>query len=268
MNKKIHPFLKWAGGKRWFVENYHNLLPKDYNNYFEPFLGSGAVFFHLHPHTALLSDTNFELINTYTAIKNDWRQVYAKLCEHQQNHCKDYYYLIRGLEFSSQYERAARFLYLNRTCWNGLYRVNMKGYFNVPIGTKETVLLNTDDFARTSYLLSKVELVHSDFEEIIDRAKECDFLFVDPPYTVKHNENNFVKYNEKIFKWEDQVRLSKCLIRAHNRKVKIAVTNACHPSIYALYKAKFKFRTLSRQSVLAATAKHRRMTTELLITNY
>lgn len=114
------PFLKWAGGKRWFVKNHADLFPETYNRYYEPFLGSGAVFFHLEPKAAILSDANPHLIECYQAIKDDWKIITEIMRQHQHNHCKDYYYDIRGTRFDNRFERAAKFIYLNRTCWNGL----------------------------------------------------------------------------------------------------------------------------------------------------
>ncbi len=124
------PFLKWAGGKRWFVKNHADLFPKKdkINCYFEPFLGSGAVFFHLEPKEAVLSDANPHLIECYQAIKDDWKLVLRYLQEHQRKHEKDYYYEIRSKNYHSRFKRAAKFIYLNRTCWNGLYRENLRAY--------------------------------------------------------------------------------------------------------------------------------------------
>ena len=147
---KTKPFLKWAGGKRWFVTNHSDLLPQSFNRYIEPFLGSGAVFFHLQPQNALLGDSNKELVDTYRAIKSEWKLVYRYLRAHHTKHSKEYYYQIRKSRPISSASKAARFIYLNRTCWNGLYRVNLSGVFNVPIGTKSTVVF-ADDAAIENY---------------------------------------------------------------------------------------------------------------------
>jgi len=261
------PFLKWAGGKRWLVSNYSSLFPQNYNRYIEPFLGSGAVFFHLQPKDAILADRNDALIDTYTAIKNNWKLVHRYLKTHQKYHSKNYYYKIRESKPSGIYSRAARFIYLNRTCWNGLFRVNQKGEFNVPIGTKTKVLLDTDNFSQISELLKRVQLLKSDFEKVIDSAKKNDFLFVDPPYTVKHNHNGFVKYNQHLFSWEDQIRLKDALVRANERNVKILITNANHPSIKSLYKNVFNSQSVLRNSVLSGRSKYRGPVNELLLTN-
>lgn len=213
---KVLPFLKWAGGKRWFVESHSELIEIGPRRYIEPFLGSGAVFFSLDVRESLLSDSNKDLIEVYGAIRDDYKRVYKHLKLHHKNHSKDYYYKIRAFSPRTKYTRAARFIYLNRTCWNGLYRVNTLGKFNVPIGTKQNVILDTDDFEKVSNKLQNSQLVCADFEAVIDQAGPNDFLFVDPPYTVQHNYNGFVKYNEKIFSWEDQLRLKESLQNARN----------------------------------------------------
>lgn len=161
--------------------------------------------------------------------------------------------------------RAAQFIYLNRTCWNGLYRVNLEGKFNVPIGTKQNVILETDDFEATSRLLVGAELVCGDFEKVISRAGENDFVFVDPPYTVKHNYNGFIKYNESIFSWDDQVRLRDSVKTASNRGAKVLVTNACHESIRDIYEDIGELIVLDRASVIAGKSTARGRYEEMVI---
>lgn len=203
----LQPFLKWAGGKRWFTRRHDELLPKKFNRYIEPFLGSGAVFFALCPREAILADSNSNLIATYRAIKENWNLVRRYLVQHQRLHSRTHYYESRGKLLRSPSARAAQFLYLNRACWNGLYRVNLKGEFNVPIGTKETIVFEDDDFEAIARALKPANLLCSDFESTIALAQGDDFIFVDPPYTINHNANGFLKYNEKIFTWRDQERL-------------------------------------------------------------
>jgi DNA adenine methylase len=261
----VIPFLKWAGGKRWLVSSYPELFPKSFNRYIEPFLGSGAVFFHIQPRKALLADSNAELIETYQAIKSDWRRVERELKKHHELHCKSYYYKIRDNKYRSPFSRAAKLIYLNRTCWNGLYRVNLKGEFNVPIGTKKDVIYAADDFKKISQLLQNVRLLHGDFEQIIDQATKGDFVFVDPPYTVQHNSNNFIKYNENLFHWQDQIRLRDCVYRAKGRGAQVIVTNACHKSVKRLYEDIGVLVRVKRHSVLAADASKRKICDELLI---
>jgi DNA adenine methylase len=263
--KPIEPFLKWVGGKRWLVYTHGHIFNTHFERYIEPFLGSGAVFFFLVPQKAILSDRNKALIDTYNAIKTDWHKVYVELVSHQANHSTDYYYKVRSMKLRNPYAKAAQFIYLNRTCWNGLYRVNLKGNFNVPKGTKDKVLLESDDFENVAKMLLNAEIVDRDFEKTINMAKEGDLLFVDPPYTVNHNHNSFLKYNESIFSWDDQVRLSECVKKARRRGVKICLTNADHLSVKQLYKDEFVMTSVPRSSVLSGLTQYRGEVTELLV---
>lgn len=260
------PFLKWAGGKRWLTsEGLPTAVTELSGNYFEPFAGSAAMFFHLAPANAILSDANERLIETYQAIKDDWKKVTTELSKHARSHSKRYYYKVRAQSLRTAHTRAAQFIYLNRTCWNGLYRVNLDGVFNVPIGTKTDVLLDSDDFEGISKRLRKVKLFCCDFEEQIQKAGKGDLIFADPPYTVRHNFNGFIKYNEKLFKWEDQVRLAAALIAAKNRGAKVICTNADHQSVRALYKVDFDLHQKSRFSSIAGSGSKRGQFSELLI---
>ena len=265
LHKPLKPFLKWAGGKRWFVANHSEILPRNFKCYIEPFLGSGAVYFHLRPKRALLGDYNVELIETYQAIKDNWRLVYRYLREHHRNHSHEYYYKMRGLVRDSCASRAARFIYLNRTCWNGLYRVNQKGVFNVPKGTKDSVVYEDDNFDEISNILKYAKLYACDFEQLIDKAKEGDLVFVDPPYTVRHNHNAFIKYNEKLFSWFDQERLFYALKRAQKRGAYIVGTNAYHQCVRDLYETSFGLFSVSRNSPISSKAESRKNFEELVI---
>ncbi|MEI6609633.1 MAG: Dam family site-specific DNA-(adenine-N6)-methyltransferase [Deltaproteobacteria bacterium] len=266
--EKCPPFLKWAGGKRWLISRHAIIFPDTFNRYIEPFLGSGAVFFKLQPKKAILSDINKELISTYIAIKEDWQKVLMKLEKHHKLFNKDYYYKIRQSKSENIYDKAARLIFLNRTCWNGLYRVNLKGEFNVPIGTKTDVLREEDNFEKVSKMLKNVTLRNSDFEVIINKAKANDLLFVDPPYTVLHDNNGFIKYNEQLFSWADQIRLKNCLKRAKDRGSIIIMANASHSSIRHLYEADFTITELQRHSIIAASSVKRKSCKELIITSY
>lgn len=259
------PVLKWAGGKRWLAAQYQNIFPTGYDRLVEPFAGSAAVFFSFRPRNAWLNDVNVELMNTYQAISNDWESVLKALRQHQKNHSAKYYYEVRESTPRLEKSRAAKFIYLNRTCFNGLYRVNLKGKFNVPIGTKSTVLLPSDDFQAVGKLLKNTKLTSLDFESVIDNTGPKDFLFVDPPYTVRHNLNGFIKYNEKLFSWSDQIRLRDSVFRASARGVKILMSNADHQSIRDLYADCSNMMIATRQSVMAAQSENRKVTTELLI---
>jgi DNA adenine methylase len=262
------PFLKWAGGKRWFVARYLDILPTRFDRYIEPFLGSGALFFALNPTKAILSDLNVDLIQTYLAIQKDWKRVVEVLANYQRAHSSEFYYTVRSSQPRSLHGRAARLIYLNRTCWNGLYRVNVRGQFNVPMGTKQSVVLDSDDFYRTSMWLKRASLLACDFESVISRARRGDLVFADPPYVTAHSQNGFLKYNEKLFSWDDQVRLMECLLKAKRRGARIVATNADTPSVRKLYGGWFSIRTVTRSSVIAASSLRRGTTSELVITGW
>lgn len=265
MNNEQLPFLKWAGGKRWLINNYESLFPKEFNRYIEPFVGSGAVFFKLNPKYAIIADKNKDLITTYQAIQEDWNKVEKLLKQYHNKHSKDFYYYMRSKKTKNIFTTAAKFIYLNRTCWNGLYRVNKKGQFNVPIGSKTNVMLKTDNFEKISNYLNDVQILNTDFEKTISMAKKDDFLFVDPPYTVKHDNNGFIKYNEVLFEWNDQLRLFKALLSAKSKGVKVMLTNAHHSSIKELYQKDFKVSTVQRHSVIAGSSNARGKSFEYLI---
>ena len=222
------------------------------------------MFFHHRPKTAVLSDVNIRLIDTYTALRDTPELVEASLMRHQRNHSRDYYYQERTRRRRTLHQKAAQFLYLNRACWNGLYRENLKGEFNVPIGSKKRVIFDDDDFLGVSAALSSAEILCSDFESVIDRASEGDFLFIDPPYTTAHNCNGFIKYNQNIFQWSDQVRLKNAVERAIFRGAKGCITNADHPSIHELYEGVADYSSIERASVIAASAQKRSKSSEAL----
>ena len=264
-SKRITPFLKWAGGKRWLADQCIELFPKKFNVYYEPFLGGGAMFFRLLPATAVLADTNRELIATYRTLSASHKALAARVQEMHDAHSRDMYYSVREAVPKKNIDVATRFIYLNRTCWNGLYRVNREGKFNVPIGTKTNVVMDSDDWSSVSAALRKAEILVSDFEAIVDRAGKNDIIFADPPYTVKHNNNGFVKYNETIFAWADQIRLFESLLRAKQRGASIFCTNADHQSIWDLYREHFRIERVNRSSVISGISAHRGATSELLI---
>jgi len=257
------PFLKWAGGKRWLARRDDWIIPKNYRTYIEPFLGGGSVFFSVAPGGGILNDRNKDLMNMYRVLRDHPEALRQQMMDHQLFHSDGHYYDVRSQSPRDKIERASRFLYLNRACWNGLYRVNREGAFNVPKGTKGKVFFETDDYVGASKLLKKVKLRSTDFEKIIDKAEAGDFVFIDPPYTVKHNLNGFARYNEKIFSWTDQERLARCVERAFKRGCMVAVTNADHESVWELY-AFAQYAPLSRSSILAADSRKRSRTTEAL----
>lgn len=265
--KAMKPFLKWAGGKRWLFDSSQFVMPHFNGRYFEPFLGGGAVFFSCQPGMAMLSDANSRLIELYIVVRDNVNELTSILRQHAELHSKEYYYEIRERVYFTSAERAAQFLYLNRTCWNGLYRENLNGKFNVPIGTKQTVIFDSDDFPGWSKALSGCSIDCRDFEEAIEKSDAGDFMFIDPPYTVRHNMNGFIKYNQNIFAWQDQVRLRDALVRAADRGVRFAMTNADHESVRELYSGFGRHKKLMRHSVIAGNSRHRAQSTELLVTN-
>ena len=269
ITKPIVPFLKWAGGKRWLVSKGYKIAPPNYDRYLEPFLGGAAVFFSLPARPYTISDVNKELIDCYKAIRQDWKTVKDILMIHQSHHSDAYYYEVRESKPIDSLHCAARFIYLNRTCWNGLYRVNLKGEFNVPRGTKTKVILETDDFERVAHRLANGRILCQDFEKTLSSAGDQDFVFVDPPYTVRHNHNGFLKYNDKVFNWEDQKRLKIAVEEAASRGVMITMTNADHKSIHRLYKGisngAFEVERVTRSSVIAADSSQRGQTSEVII---
>jgi len=261
------PFLKWAGGKRWLTGLVAPLpVFEGTGTYYEPFLGSGAMYFHWQPATAVLSDTNAALVETYSAIKQDYARVTLHLGRHAALHDEEYYYSLRSKVCRNEFTRAAKFIYLNRTCWNGLYRVNRQGVFNVPKGSKDAVELDTDDFASVAKTLQRATIVRSDFEVQIEKAVAGDVVFADPPYTVRHQHNGFVKYNEELFNWDDQIRLRDSLLRAKKRGVLVLLTNADHESIRDLYSPEFQIDEIARFSAISSSASTRGNYAELLIT--
>ena len=265
----MQPFLKWPGGKRWFMKKYSNIFPLNYEKYIEPFLGSGSTFFHLLPPQSILSDSNSELITLYEVMRDAPLALGEFMLEHERKHCKDYYYLIRSKRYENKMQHAARFLYLNRTCYNGMYRVNKKGEFNVPIGTKANCARDVDVFEQYSEALKNSSILSCDFEDSIAKARRGDLLFVDPPYAVSQSQNAFVKYNNQVYAWNDQIRLLTALCAAKARDCKIVATNANNEQLKALYLDNgFYVQTLTRSCVMAANPEKRSTVGELLITSY
>ena len=255
------PLVKWAGGKRLLLKHILPLIPP-FQQYYEPFLGGGALFFALLPAKSLLSDKNPELINTFKQVRDNCEATIAALQKlRNEEGC---YYRIREEQPHDPIERAARFLYLTRLAFNGIYRLNLDGRFNVPYGKKRH--LDTCDSAhlrRASRALHSATIRLSDFENASARAKRGDLVYFDPPYTVAHGNNGFLKYNAKIFSWDDQIRLAGVARRLTNRGVHVIVSNANHPSISDLYDG-FRSLLVSRYSVMSASAEYRRKIQECL----
>lgn len=261
----IKPFVKWAGGKRWLTTAAQLEIPNFKGRYIEPFIGGGAMFFHLRPANAIIADLNADLINAYIQIRDNHEAISDHLKIYQKRHNKDFYYIERARIYECPIKKAAQFLYLNRTCWNGLYRVNLKGQFNVPIGTKDKIYDAQENFIIISEALKGTKITCTDFEKTINMSKKGDFIFVDPPYTTMHNNNGFIKYNQNIFSWDDQIRLKNALSRAKKRGIKAIVTNADHYSIIELYSDIGKYFRIERPSVISGKSTGRHTTSEALI---
>ncbi len=237
------PVLKWAGGKGRLLAQYEPFFPTDFGSYYEPFVGSAAVFFHLRSRhadkRATLADVNQELINLYQAIQDDIEGLVARLQVHSKKHCKDYYYKIRAkaIERLSNTERAARLVYLNRTCYNGLYRVNSKGGFNVPMGRyKNPRILDQEKLLAAHRALQKVRLLVEPFEKVLVRARRGDFVYFDPPYQPLSSTSNFTSYTKDNFGEPEQRRLAEVFTRLAERGVQVMLSNSTAPLIRKLYR--------------------------------
>lgn len=264
----ITPFLKWAGGKRWLTHRFPDIFPHDCVRHVEPFLGSGAVFFHRAPSLSHLADANPDLIGTFLAVRDYPSQVFANLKQHHTNHSDSYYYRIRALQPRSDVARAARFIYLNRTCWNGLYRVNKSGHFNVPKGTKRNVVFPEDDFDAISVALQNARIECANFRDSLRHTKKGDFVFCDPPYAPLVQRASFTKYTSECFYWEEQVELAERLISASKTGAKVLCTNAPDRAILALYEENFYLTPVSRNRVISGASASRKQIHEVLIHNY
>lgn len=260
------PLLKWAGGKRWLAPQLVDVLScLPFGRYYEPFCGGAALFFQLAPKRATLSDTNRDLINCYKQIRDDPEAVIAALRRHKNT--KRYYYAIRGTRPRCDSTRAARVIYLTTLAFNGIYRVNLRGEFNVPYGYKKYVTpCDAERIRGASKRLQCARLVVGDFEDVAANAVANDLLYLDPPYTVAHGNNGFLKYNEKILQWEDQLRLACVATSAAERGCWVIVSNADHPSVRTLY-THFTCERIDRASIMAASAANRRNVTESIFHN-
>jgi DNA adenine methylase len=262
------PFVKWAGGKRLLLPQLLPILTLgEGERYVEPFLGGGAVFFALAPDRALLSDALPALIESFVAVRDTVDDVISQLRRLERSEAA--YYRIRSAKPRTRAGRAAQFIYLNKTCFNGLYRVNLNGQFNVPYGRHGPNLLvcDAEQLHRASAALRPASIEAQDFEAAIDSTGTGDLVYCDPPYTIAHAANGFVEYNARVFRWEDQRRLAAAVARAARRGARVAVSNADHPSIRDLYCRGYGFtpRVIRRWSTMAASAHRRFETHELLL---
>ena len=262
------PFLRWAGSKRSLIHKFVDVIPTTYNRYYEPFLGSGSLFFLLQPRTAFLSDLCSDLIDTYAALRDNPIAIRRYLSPLTPT--KECYYNVRNNRSNGRFRYAAEFIYLNHTCWNGLYRVNLSGQFNVPFGApkpnQKPDIANL--MACSSSLQAKsIRLRCCDFEAATASCKRDDLVFFDPPYVTSHNNNGFIDYNHKLFSWDDQIRLRDHAVKLANLGAKVIITNADHPEVKILYQD-FESVMINRNSTLASKSSARKMTSEQVFFSY
>ena len=274
---KGKPFVKWSGGKRQILDKLIKYVPEDFNTYYEPFVGGGALFFELSPKNAVINDSNEELINVFRCIKDE--EKLTKMCNelnhHEANHSEEYYYKIRNIDRDknkfnrlSDYKRAARTIYLNKACFNGLYRVNSKGEFNVPFGKKLKV--NTYEGQNIgiihAYLnFNNIKILSIDFEEAVKDAKEGDFIYFDPPYD--SDTSTFNSYTEDGFSKDEQIRLSNVFKNLSDRGCYAMLSNHNTILINELYKD-FYIHKITAKRNINSNGKKRGKVEEVIITNY
>lgn len=261
------PFLRWAGGKSWIIKHLSKIIGDiNFRNYHEPFLGGGAVFFALQPsNISYLSDLNEELVHTYLTLQKNPAEI-IRIMKMYKN-TEEFYYEIRSSSFTDPIKKAARFIYLNQTSFNGIYRVNLRGIYNVPYGHRTKIFLEEDKLVEASKCLQKAVITCGDFSSGQANIQAEDLVFLDPPYTVSHNNNGFIKYNQKLFSIEDQMRLSKFIDYIRAKGAYYILTNAAHPEIGKIFdKGEIKLE-LNRASLIGGENAKRGQTTEYVFTN-
>lgn len=268
-----HPFLKWAGGKRQLISQMNKHFPKDFKKYIESFVGGGAVLFYLKIKASIIIDINKDLINCYEVIKNNVKELIDLLKTHKNE--KDYYYKIRALDRNKEkfnklpnVEKASRIIYLNRCCYNGLYRVNSKGQFNVPFGKyKNPNFCDEENLLAVSRVLKDVKIIHGSFEICLEHAQKGDFVYFDPPYHPISKTSSFTSYTKENFGKESQLKLYEIFKKLDKRGCKLMLSNSYNEYIQNLYK-NFKIITLGARRVINCNAKKRGNIKVLLILNY
>ncbi|MEM7336105.1 MAG: DNA adenine methylase [Chloroflexota bacterium] len=270
--KDAKPVLKWAGGKRQLLTQYAPYFPElgSYGRYFEPFIGSAAVFFHLQPSVATLSDRNQQLIEVYQVIRNDVDGLIDALQGHLNE--SDYYYAVRAqnVETLTAVQRVARFIYLNKTCYNGLYRENKKGKFNVPFGRYVNPKICDENRLRAvSEMLQSIDILAIDFEDAVATAQQGDFVYLDPPYAPLNKTSNFTSYDRYGFYDEDQERLAETIHDLTERGVHVMLSNSTADIIYELYDLpQYLLIPIQARRNINSKAAKRGLISELLILNY
>ncbi|MDT8719532.1 DNA adenine methylase [Clostridium sp. 19966] len=273
-NLLVQPFLKWAGGKRQLLPELNKYIPLKYKTYYEPFVGAGALLFDLQPKKAVINDVNSELINCYNIIKDSLDELIEDLKKHQN--IPEYYYEIRELdrkpEFQqlTQIERASRIIYLNKTCFNGLFRVNSQGQYNVPFGNyknpkilDEVVLKAVHNFLNSS----NITITNGDFEEVVRGAKKGDFIYFDPPYDPVSDSSSFTGYSLDGFSRDEQRRLKDVFDRLNKKGCFVLLSNSATDFIKDLYKD-YRIEIVSASRNINADGLKRGKVDEVLVMNY
>ncbi len=274
MNNGIPTFVKWAGGKKQLIEQFKPFFPEKIERYFEPFVGGGAVAFYLlKTHSEIkkifLSDINEELVLTYDTIKNNLEELIKLLKEYKKKHSKEFYYKIRSQDVKTlnKVEIASRFIYLNKTCFNGLYRVNSNGGFNVPIGSsKNPLICPEEDLRQISKFLQKDDIKVKQFYEAVKEAKEGDFIYFDPPY-YPLKKASFTTYTKEQFLEKEQEHLAEVFKELDKKGCKVMLSNSDTPFIKGLYK-RFHISIVKATRMINCDATKRGKINEVVITNY
>jgi DNA adenine methylase len=270
----LRPFLKWAGGKRQLLGAIVPRLPANYRTYYEPFLGAGALLLHLQPARAIVNDINPELINCYQVIQSQPQELIAELDKLKQQNNPEFYYQIRSWDRQIAYQgltaprRAARLIFLNRTCYNGLYRVNSKGEFNVPFGNYKQLHLPDPELINALHgYLRRVKILCTDFKLAVETATAGDLIYFDPPYDPVSPTASFTSYSRGGFGPREQERLKQLVDDLSNRGCFVLVSNACTEFIRELYRG-YCQRRVTASRAINSKASDRGKINELLIANY
>ncbi len=271
----VKPFLQWVGGKREMIKQYTDFIPSSYERYFEPMIGGGALYFYLNPKHSVIGDNNPELIRTYEAIRDNPESVIELLHILRSKHSKELYMTVRSIDRKlnilkdlKDFEVAARMIYLNQTCFNGVYRVNKSGQFNVPIGSSlNRVICDPVAIRKASQELQGATILCTDFETAIADAKRNDFVYLDPPYYPISEYSDFTRYTKEKFYKHDQERLAeKCKVLA-SKGCKVMLSNSDAPLIHDLYSG-FNIHTVYSGRNLNSKSDRRGKVSEVLITSY
>ena len=272
LKSETYPIVKWVGGKRQLMFELLKNMPKFYNRYFEPFIGGGALFFELQPDNAYIADMNEELINLYQVVRDNVDELVADLQKHDIS--KEYFMEIRNIDRTEEYknwsniQKASRFIYLNRTCFNGMYRVNSKGEFNVPFGHyKNPRIVDEKNLINCSNLLQRTEIRHSDFSEILTKVQEGDFVYFDPPYVPLNETSSFTSYTKDGFDIDMQFKLRDVCDELDSRGVKFLLSNSDTKLVNGLYE-NYNIKKVFASRQINANADGRGKITEVLVRNY